>query len=219
MSLKILGVSGSLRSDSFSRRSLDLVLDLAREHGAETRVLDFSLVALPMYRPDAPASNVVRSVADLVSWADAFLLATPDYHGSMSGAIKNFLDFHWEGFAGKVFGVLCTSHEVGLTAMDQLRTAIRQCYGWTLPYGVSVNGEDDFDDRGALCNPRLEARFRMTARDLVVYGGMIGAQFRSDLSGGEPESFAARFVHSPVPVDRGFLCQRPSFALQMPRSS
>ena len=99
-----------------------------------------------MYRPGgAVPADVVREVGDAVTWADAFLLATPDYHGSMSGAMKNFLDYHWEEFAGKLFGYICASHEKGLTAMDQMRTAVRQCYGWSLPYGVSVHGEHDFD--------------------------------------------------------------------------
>jgi FMN reductase len=193
MAMKILGVSGSLRSDSFSRRALELALESAREHQAETRLLDLGRVELPMYRPEAMASDVVRSAAAAVSWADAFLLATPDYHGSMSGAIKNFLDYHWEEFAGKLFGYLCASHEKGLTVMDQMRTAVRQCYGWSLPYGVSVHGEEDFDRFGAVTNPRLASRLRMVGRDLVVYGAMIRSQFRRDLIDREPQTFAARY--------------------------
>ena len=68
----------------------------------------------------------------------------PDYHGSMSGTTKNFLDYFWEKFAGKTFGYICTSHEKGLTAMDQRRTAVRQCMaGVCMPYRVSINGEQD----------------------------------------------------------------------------
>ena len=193
MTLKILGVSGSLRSDSVSRRALELVLNSAEEHGAEARLLDLGQIELPMYRPDATASDVVRTVAAAVSWADAFLLSTPDYHGSMSGAIKNFLDYHWEEFAGKLFGYLCTSHERGLAAMDQMRSAVRQCYGWSLPYGVSVHGEEDFNRLGAVSNPRVASRFRMVARDLVVYGAMIRSQFRRDVIDRESQTFASRY--------------------------
>ena len=194
MTLKILGVSGSLRSDSVSRRALEFVLKSAEEYNAETKLLDLGQVELPMYRPDATGSEVVRTVAAAVSWADAFLLSTPDYHGSMSGAIKNFLDYHWDEFAGKLFGYLCTSHERGLTAMDQMRAAVRQCYGWSLPYGVSVHGDEDFNRFGSVSNPRLASRFRMVARDLVVYGAMIRSQFRRDLIDREPQSFASRYL-------------------------
>ena len=93
-----------------------------------------------------------------------------DYHGSMSGVIKNFLDHYWEEFAGKTFGYIVASHEKGLTAMDQMRTAVRQCYGWSMPYGISVNGEQDFDIKGELRNSMLIQRLEMLARDLVVYG-------------------------------------------------
>ena len=55
---------------------------------------------------------------DSVAWADAFVLVSPDYHGSMSSVMKNFLDHFWEEFAGKVFGYICTSHEKGLTVMS-----------------------------------------------------------------------------------------------------
>jgi FMN reductase len=45
----------------------------------------------------------------MVKWADAFILATPDYYGSMSGSIKNFVDYFWSEFAGKLFGYICSS--------------------------------------------------------------------------------------------------------------
>ena len=94
------------------------------------------------------------------------MLASPDYHGSMSGAMKNFLDFYWEEFAGKTFGYICSSHEKGLTVMDQMRTAVRQCYGWSLPYGVSINGEEDFNEKGEIVNSLLVKRLEILARDL-----------------------------------------------------
>src|SRR2546423_7297264 len=166
MAVKILGVSGSLRDNSFSRRGVTLALDSARERGAETRLLDLRAVELPLYRPGAGAgSEAVGAAAEAVTWADAFVLGTPDYHGSMSGALQNFLDYHWEEFAGKLFGYVCASHEKGLTVMDHMRTAVRQCYGWSLPYGVSVHGEQDLDASGAGTNPPLTARPPMLARD------------------------------------------------------
>jgi FMN reductase len=123
VAIKVLGVSGSMREGSTSRRALSIVLEAARAQGgeAETRLLDLRELDLPMYRPQPTTHN--KSVAEAgkaVEWADAFVFATPDYHGSMSGAMKNFLDYHWTEFAGKVFGYLCASHEKGLTAMDQM---------------------------------------------------------------------------------------------------
>jgi FMN reductase len=194
MAFKILGVNGSLREGSFSRRALNVVLEAARQQGAETRLLDLGAADLPMFRPDeAEERPAVKRVAEAVTWADAFVLASPDYHGSVSGAMKNFLDYHWAEFAGKLFGYVCASHEKGLTTMDQMRTAVRQCYGWSLPYGASVHGENDFDEAGTITNERLANRLRMLARDLLVYGTMLREQFHRDLSAGEANTFAARY--------------------------
>jgi NAD(P)H-dependent FMN reductase len=193
--VKILGVSGSMREHSRSRRALALVLEAARERGAETRLLDLHALDLPMYRPDDEAEAApVAAAAEAVNWAGAFVLASPDYHGSMSGAMKNFLDYFWTEFAGKVFGYLCASHEKGLTVMDQMRTAVRQCYGWSLPYGVAIHGDEDFDAEGNVSRPAVERRLRMLARDTVVYGSLIREQFARDLVAlDEPHTFAARY--------------------------
>lgn len=194
MTLKVLGVSGSMREGSHSARAVHFVLEAARERGAETRVIDLRELDLPMYRPRGGVIETegVRLANEAVVWADAFLLASPDYHGSMSGAMKNFLDYYWTEFAGKVFGYLCASHEKGLTVMDQMRTAVRQCYGWSLPYGVSIHGDEDFDTTGIKI-PAVERRLRMLARDLVIYGSLIRDQFSRDLQDSDPETFVARY--------------------------
>jgi FMN reductase len=196
MSLKLLGVSGSMREGSYSLRALTLALRAAADRGADTSVLDLRLANLPMYNPDAAptdAAGHVRRATEAVGWADAFVLASPDYHGSMSGAMKNFLDYHWEELTGKLFGYLCASHEKGLTVMDQMRTAVRQCYGWSMPYGVSIHGEHDFDTAGKLTNARTEKRLAMMGRDLTVYGSIIREQFVADLHTDDPNTFAARY--------------------------
>ena len=64
--------------------------------------------------------------------------------------------------------------------MDQMRTAVRQCYGWSLPYGISIDGEQDFNDHGEIINILLNRRLRMLARDFVVYGSLIRGQFLQD---------------------------------------
>jgi len=135
----------------------------------------------------------MEKVIEDLNWADAFALASPDYHGSMSGAMKNFLDFYWEEFAGKTFGYICSSHEKGLTVMDQMRTAVRQCYGWSLPYGVSINGEQDFDEKGEIVDSLLVKRLKILARDLVVYGKLIREQFLRDITSNISDTFAARY--------------------------
>ena len=79
----------------------------------------------------------------------------------MAGSMKNFLDYFWSEFAGKLFGYICSSHEKGLTVMDQMRTAVRQCYGWSMPYGISINGEKDFETNGDIRNEAVLRRMQV----------------------------------------------------------
>ncbi|HEX5457953.1 MAG TPA: NAD(P)H-dependent oxidoreductase [Candidatus Nitrosotalea sp.] len=191
MAFRVIGIGSSLRDNASSTRALSTALDFAKKYGAETRLLDLRQTRLPLYDPvENKSTQDIQQAQDDVLWADALILSTPDYHGSMSGVMKNFLDYFWAEFAGKTFGYICSSHEKGLTAMDQMRTAVRQCYGWSMPYGVSVIDSDDYID--GKINPKLESRLDMLARDLVVYGNILRQQFVKDL-GDSSTTFASRY--------------------------
>jgi NAD(P)H-dependent FMN reductase len=178
--LNVLGVGSSMRQISYSTAALTIILEKVGRNNAETKLLDLQKTRLPMLYSQDDTQEIVQ-VTGLVKWADAFVLATPDYHGSMSGSLKNFLDYFWSEFAGKRFGYIVASHEKGLTVMDQMRTAVRQCYGWSMPYGVSINPEDDFNDKREVISTKLSSRLDMLARDLAVYGKLIREQFLNDL--------------------------------------
>jgi NAD(P)H-dependent FMN reductase len=190
--MNVLGVASSMRESSYGTRTLRIVLDAAQKYEAKTRLLDLRRVTMPMYNPDSSmqSNKEIQKVTDDVNWADAFVLVSP---GSMSGSIKNFLDYYWEEFAGKIFGYICTPYEKGLTVLDQMRTAVRQCYGWSLPYSISVNGEEDFNEVGEVINSVLDKRLKMVARDLVVYGRLIRGQFLQDISSKVSDTFAAHY--------------------------
>jgi len=194
LKLNVLGVGSSMRQGSYSTTALNMILDMAKGNEAETKLLDLRQTNLPMLYAAKDDTYEIVQVTELVEWADAYILATPDYHGSMSGSLKNFLDYFWSEFAGKTFGYIVASHEKGLTVMDQMRTAVRQCYGWSIPYGISINPEDDFDDKRKVINRKLSSRLDMLARDLVVYGKLIRKQFVTDLLQSAPvNTFAAYY--------------------------
>jgi NAD(P)H-dependent FMN reductase len=194
LKLNVLGVGSSMRQGSYSTTALNMILDMARGNEAETKLLDLRQTNLPMLYAAKDDTHEIGQVTELVEWADAYILATPDYHGSMSGSLKNFLDYFWSEFAGKTFGYIVASHEKGLTVMDQMRTAVRQCYGWSIPYGISINPEDDFNDKKEVINRKLWSRLDMLARDLVVYGKLIRKQFVNDLLQNAPvNTFAAYY--------------------------
>ena len=201
--VNVLGVAGSMRQESYSTRALKMVLEEAKKYNAESYMLELRKINLPLYdpseiTPDEFSSNnnnlVLERITTSLRWADVFVLASPDYHGSMSGGMKNFLDYFWEVFAGKTFGYIVASHEKGLTVADQMRTAVRQCYGWSMPYNISINGEKDFDSKGNLVNSALAKRIKMLARDLVTYGTLIRRQFLQDVANNEiSDTFATHY--------------------------
>ena len=190
--VNIVGIAGSMRQGSYSTLGLKMVLEETKKYDSESHLLELRNINLPLYDPSGPSSdelssndngrNVLEKITPALKRADAFVLASPDYHGSMSGGMKNFLDYYWEDFAGKTFGYIVASHEKGLTVADQMRTAIRQCYGWSMPYNISINGEKDFDSKGILVNSALAKRIKMLARDLVTYGTLIREQFLRDVT-------------------------------------
>jgi FMN reductase len=180
--LNVLAVSGSLQRESVSRVVVNHVAKELQACGCVVDVLDLQQQPLPLFNPDT--CEEVACYPDLqkrTERTDVFVLGTPDYHGTLSGALKNFLDFFWHEFAGKLFVTLVASHEKGLTVTDQLRTIARQCYAWSLPYGVSFAEGTDVKADGTISDG-LKRRLDMVGRDARVYGKLLTDQRRADLA-------------------------------------
>lgn len=69
-----------MRDSSYSKRVLGLVLEKAEKTNAEIKLLDLRELQLPMYNPEQNNSSEIDKVTEYVKWADAFVLASPDYH-------------------------------------------------------------------------------------------------------------------------------------------
>ena len=52
----------------------------------------------------------------------------------------------------KPLDIFALLYEKGLTVIDQMQTVVRRCYGWTMPYGISINGQQDFEAKGDIRN-------------------------------------------------------------------
>lgn len=190
-SLQVLAVVGSLNRHSATRIVIQDAAEKLRARGCTVDVLDFCAEPLALFNTDTAYQSVgYLALKPRVERADVFLLGTPDYHGSMSSGIKNFLDHFWTEFAGKLFATVVASHEKGLTVTDQLRTVARQCYAWSLPYGVSFADREDLKE-GRVASDALKKRLEMFAQDINVYGKILAKQRRADLFGDEP-GFMAR---------------------------
>ena len=93
-SLNVLGVSSSMREGSFGTRTVKIVLDTAQKYEAKTRLLELRKIGMPLFNPDSDSSTQsdikLQKVTNDVNWADAYILVSPDYHGSISGAMRTF---------------------------------------------------------------------------------------------------------------------------------
>jgi NAD(P)H-dependent FMN reductase len=183
--LNVLAVAGSPRQNSVTRIVINHLTQRFSADGCVVDTLDLQAEALPLYNPDtAYSAPGFKALQARIERADVIILGTPDYHGSISSTLKNFLDHFWCEFAGKLFVPIVASHEKGLTVIDQLRTVARQCYAWTLPYGISF-AENDLKD-GQIVNDGFRKRLDMMLCDTRVYGQLLAKQRRADLTGAGP---------------------------------
>ena len=188
--LKVMAVVGSLHEKSVTKVAINHVAEGLREAGCEVDLLDLAEENLPLVNTDSTFSaDYYGPLKRRVKAADVFILGTPDYHGSVSGALKNFTDHFWKEFTGKLFAPIVASHEKGLTVHDQLRTIARQCYAWSLPYAVSFEEKKDVAD-GKVNSDQFKGRLSMMARDISVYGRILASQRLADLAGEDPTFMA-----------------------------
>src|SRR5436190_12620020 len=172
----ILAVVGSLNQNSVTRIVVNDAVGRLRALGCTVDVLDFFTEPLALFNPESAYEAAhYRPLQERVERADVYLLGTPDYHGSISSATKNFLDHFWQEFAGKLFGSIVASHEKGLTVTDQLRTVAGQCYAWSLPYGVSFVDREDVRE-GVVVSDTLKKRLDMMVYDIKSYGHLLAEQ-------------------------------------------
>ncbi len=93
---RILAVAGSLRTGSYNRKLLALLVEQARAQGAEVDVVDLKVLALPVYDGDIEAQGLPPAVVELrerISKAQGLLIASPEYNESIPGGFKNAIDW------------------------------------------------------------------------------------------------------------------------------
>ncbi len=178
----VVGLCGSLRSGSCSRSALNIALDGAREVGAGTRLIDLREYDLVFCDGGEDESRYPQDVFKLrkeVRLAEGLILATPEYHGSYSGLLKNALDLM--GFSeieGKMIGLVGVSGgKLGaVNALNGLRMVGRALHAWVIPEQASIpEAWKLFDDSGELLEEELRERVKEVGRQVARFSYLHSA--------------------------------------------
>ena len=177
-SILITGVCGSLSADGATRKALAVALRGAAEYDAETALLelrDFNLVFYGSVPEDEYPPDVLQ-LRQALKDSQGIILATPEYHGSLTGALKNMLDLmSIEDFETKIIGLVgVAGGNIGaINSLNTMKTICRNLHCWVLPQEVSIaNSAQTFDDDGTVKDPAIEERLLNVGRQLVKFASV-----------------------------------------------
>src|SRR3954451_19637952 len=97
MTPRILAFAGSLRSESFNKKLVRIAASAGRDAGAEVTLIDLKDYPLPLFDQDLEAGQGMpengAKLRKLVAEHDGLLVASPEYNSSVTGVLKNVIDW------------------------------------------------------------------------------------------------------------------------------
>lgn len=194
---RILGIGGSHRTGSATIQALKATLAGAQEAGANVKLIDLACIRLPVFDGTyslegyAPAEQaLIRTLLDEVDSAQGIILASPTYHSSISGSLKNVLELLEIGredqasrLSGKAVGLVAVQGGTSGTGNNTITTmllASRAMGGWVVPTAVSIPGSRSaFDERGIAHDPAIHERLLALGTEVTQAGLMLSRCWRA----------------------------------------
>jgi NAD(P)H-dependent FMN reductase len=184
MPIKVLGLPGSLRRDSYTRMAVNIALQGAQEMGAQTSLLDlrdYRISLLDLYTE--PSADILQ-LRQQVRSAQGIILGTPEYHGSFSGVLKHVLDLMgFDEFEGKMLGLVGVAggNAGAINAINGLRTVGRSLHAWVLPDQVSITEVSKaFDANGNPIDPRQHENLKEIGRQVARFAFLHSSEQARD---------------------------------------
>ena len=189
---RILAFAGSTRAGSLNKKLVAIAAESARQAGANVTVIDLRDYPLPIYDGDDEAANGLPDNAmklkDLFKEADGLIIATPEYNTSISGVLKNAIDWvsrpvdgegFLEPFQGKAVGLLSASLGPfgGLRAQAHLRQILSGINMLVIPehWCVGTATDDSFNEDGSLKDNMAQGMVERVGTSLAeLLGRMAG---------------------------------------------
>ena len=181
--VRVLGIGGSTRLGSTSLAALRSALRLAAEAGAETALADVRTLALPLYDEDRAVADYPASLGHLLAAAraaDAYLLCTPTYLGTIAGALKNVLDLLSflaseapPYLGGKPVGLMAVGGANAAQALVALQQTAQSLNGLVVPTVVTVPRWAIGAGSEGLVDAAIRRRLQRMTGELVDVGGRL----------------------------------------------
>lgn len=163
----IVGLGGTTRAGSTSERALARALERARQLGCTTQAFGAEQLPSEPYDPARPErSPQAVALVDALRRADGVIVASPSYHGGISGLLKNAIDFTEDlrqdsrtYLAGRAVGlIVCADGPQAMgSTLGAMRAIVHALRAWPTPYGAALNsgtrpfgGKDHPPDDAAL---------------------------------------------------------------------
>ncbi len=179
MSIRVVGIGGSVDSGSQSDRVLRSVLSAVQGLGAEVSVFSGLDLDLPPYHSGAVLPDMALDYVEAVRAADALVISSPGYHGTVSGLVKNALDYLEElrgdrrpYLDGRAVGLVSVAGgwQAAVGTLGTLRQIVHSLRGWPTPIGLSVNSNVTvFDEHGQTDDVSTKGAIDVLAGQLVGF--------------------------------------------------
>lgn len=184
----VVGIGGTTRPASSTERALAFALKGAQESGARVQLFGGAFLhSLPHYAPETrELTDEQHELIEAVRAADALVIATPGYHGGISGLVKNALDTLEElrlderpYLDGRAVGSIVTAYgwQAAGTVLTSLRSIVHALRGWPTPFGAAVNTlETRFESADTCSDPKVVEQLRTVGQQASNFALAFGAQ-------------------------------------------
>ena len=181
----VVGIGGTIGAVSSTERALRIALDAVEREGFRTRLFGGEDMArLPLYDPRSAArTRHEQDFVEAVRGASALIIASPGYHGSISGVVKNALDLLEETakdtrpyLADMPVGLIATAYGWQATGstIAALRSIVHALRGWPTPFAAAINTQiTKFDDRGGATDAAVVDQLCLIGSQVARFAPMV----------------------------------------------
>lgn len=193
--VQVLCLGGSTRPGSSSETALRIAAASAERVGAKLELITGRDLILPIYDTETDErTDGALHLLDALRRAEGLIISSPGYHGTMSGMIKNVLDYVEDlrsgdrvYFDGLAVGCVAVAYgwQATVSTLHNLRVAVHALRGWPTPLGATINasGQPFTEDGTSCCDDSAQFQLDMVGRQVVEFARLRRSTGRTQVGG------------------------------------